>query len=120
MWAHRLTITVAVAVSAALQSGASAAAHQSTSRHKSGSSQDSSSCQVREGVKRLPAALGEASGAAASRQHRGIVWTHNDSGEPVLFAVDASGKQVGRVRITGAEVVDWESVTAAPCPQKSC
>jgi hypothetical protein len=68
----------------------------------------------------LPAALGEASGAAASRQHRGIVWTHNDSAEPVLFAVDASNRVAGRVRLTGADVVDWESVTVAACPQGSC
>jgi hypothetical protein len=120
MWADRLSLTVVVALWAALQSSGNAVAQPSPPSHQPASIERQSSCQVREGVKRLPAALGEASGAAASRQHRGIVWTHNDSAEPVLFAVDASGKQVGRVRLAGGDVVDWESVTAAPCPQGSC
>jgi hypothetical protein len=58
----------------------------------------------------------ESSGVAASRAHAGIAWTHNDSGDPVLYAVDAEGRTVGRVGITGAELEDWEDVSRAPCP----
>jgi hypothetical protein len=120
MWAIRLTPTVVVALCTALQSSGNAVARSSPSSDQSASTERQSSCQMREALKRLPAALGEASGAAASRRHRGIVWTHNDSAEPVLFAVDVSDKVVGRVRLTGADVVDWESVTVAACPQGSC
>jgi hypothetical protein len=120
MWASRLRATIVVALCAALQSSENAIAHPSLSSDQSASTERQSPCQLREALKRLPAALGEASGAAASRAHRGIVWTHNDSAEPVLFAVDATGKLVARVQLTGAEVVDWESVTAAPCPDGSC
>ncbi|HEX2201999.1 MAG TPA: hypothetical protein VHG91_01820 [Longimicrobium sp.] len=60
--------------------------------------------------------LRESSGVAASRAHPGIFWTHNDSGEPLLYAVDAAGRTVGRVRVADAEVEDWEDVSRAPCP----
>lgn len=60
--------------------------------------------------------LRESSGVAASRAHPGVFWTHNDSGDPLLYAVDASGRTVGRVRVTGAQVDDWEDVSRAPCP----
>lgn len=58
----------------------------------------------------------ESSGVAVSRTHAGIFWTHNDSGEPLLYAVDADGRTAGRVRVTGAAVEDWEDVALAPCP----
>lgn len=60
--------------------------------------------------------LRESSGVAVSRAHRGIFWTHNDSGDPLLYAVDGEGRTVGRVRIAGAAVEDWEDVALAPCP----
>jgi len=43
----------------------------------------------------------EASGLAVSRRHPDRLWAHNDSGEPVLFAVDEHGTTKGRVRPTG-------------------
>ena len=58
----------------------------------------------------------ESSGVAVSRAHAGIFWTHNDSGDPLLYAVDSEGRTVGRVRVTGAEGEDWEDVALAPCP----
>lgn len=58
----------------------------------------------------------ESSGAAVSRTHAGIFWTHNDSGDPVLYAVDAQGRTAGRVRVAGASLEDWEDVALAPCP----
>lgn len=64
----------------------------------------------------LQAEIRESSGVAVSRTHAGIVWTHNDSGEPLLYAVDAAGRTVGRVRLAGAAVEDWEDVARAPCP----
>jgi hypothetical protein len=62
----------------------------------------------------------EASGAALSRTTPGVVWTHNDSGEPAVFALDSSGALLGAVRVTGAAVVDWEAVAIGPCASASC
>ena len=73
-------------------------------------------CRVAQAPRPLPADLHESSGVAASRAHPGVFWTHNDSGDPVVYAVDASGALAGRVRLSGAEVEDWEDVSVAPCP----
>lgn len=69
----------------------------------------------------LPAELAEASGLAASRRHPGVLWLHNDSGsDPEVFAVDSTGAVLGRVRVTGAENVDWEDIALGPCPAGEC
>jgi hypothetical protein len=64
--------------------------------------------------------LPEASGLAASRRVPGRLWSHNDSGEPVLVALDASGKVTTRLQVSGARVDDWEAVSVGPCPSGSC
>lgn len=66
------------------------------------------------------AELPEASGVAISRSVSGRLWTHNDSGQPVLFALDTSGKVVGRVELSGVTLDDWEAVAVGPCPTGSC
>ncbi|HYN79874.1 MAG TPA: NUDIX hydrolase [Gemmatimonadaceae bacterium] len=77
-------------------------------------------CQLRGKLVTLPDGLSEASGAAVSVGHPGIIWTHNDSGEPYAYAVDRGGKARGRVRLTGARVDDWESIDLGPCPSGQC
>ncbi len=53
----------------------------------------------------------ESSGIAASQRNPNIFWTHNDSGDQAqLFAFDRDGNDVGRVRIRGAEAIDWEDM----------
>jgi hypothetical protein len=64
--------------------------------------------------------LAEGSGLAVSRRVPGRLWTHNDSGEPVVFSVDANGAVAGRVRLTGAAVEDWEAIAVGPCGTASC
>ena len=64
--------------------------------------------------------LSEASGLAVSRRVPGRLWTHNDSGEPVLFALDARGSVTGEVQVTGASVEDWEAIAVGPCGAASC
>ena len=64
--------------------------------------------------------LPEASGLAASRRTPGLLWSHNDSGEPVVFALNATGAVKDRVRVTGAQVEDWEAIAVGSCPQGSC
>jgi hypothetical protein len=56
--------------------------------------------------------IGEISGFAASRQHPGIIWTHNDSGDlPALYALDESSGEVrARLHLRGARHVDWEDL----------
>ena len=64
--------------------------------------------------------LSEASGVAASRRMPGVLWAHNDSGEPLIFALNEQGAVTGRVRVTGAKVEDWEDIAVGPCPEGSC
>ena len=80
---------------------------------------DSPSCRVAA----APVALGElpeASGVAVSRRSPGVLWAINDSGQPVLFALDSSGTVKGKVRVAGASVDDWEDIAVGPCPGGSC
>ena len=80
---------------------------------------NASNCRAVERIVRLRD-LPEASGVAASRVTPGLFWAHNDSGEPVIFALDLQGVVKGRVRVTGARVDDWEDIAVGPCPQGSC
>lgn len=84
-----------------------------------GCSKHSAGCRVASGVARLRE-LPEASGIAASRRTPGVLWSHNDSGEPLVFALTAAGAVRGRVRVTGARLVDWEAVAVGTCPQGTC
>ncbi|MEV0640252.1 WD40 repeat domain-containing protein [Streptomyces sp. NPDC050619] len=59
----------------------------------------------------------ESSGLAASRQHPGIYWTHNDSDDgPYLYAVDgATGKTVAKLTLTGVGTPrDVEAISIGP------
>ncbi|UCG16476.1 MAG: hypothetical protein JSV19_00255 [Phycisphaerales bacterium] len=53
----------------------------------------------------------EPSGIVKSRQHRGIYWTHGDSGTAAtLFAFRESGKVVASVDLAKAPNTDWEDI----------
>lgn len=62
----------------------------------------------------------EGSGVAAARRSPDRLWTHNDSGKPELVALDSKGAVVGRVRVAGARIEDWEAIAVGPCPGGSC
>lgn len=68
--------------------------------------------------------LDEASAAAASARHDGIVYTINDSGnEEVLYAFDSTGNAMGRWVVRRIRNRDWEALAVAPCaagPSASC
>ena len=65
----------------------------------------------------LPSRMSESSGIVVSRTHRGVLWTHNDSGDgPYLYATDLAGTDRGTVRVRGARAVDWEDIALGPCP----
>ena len=58
--------------------------------------------------------LDEASGLQASHSREGDFFVHNDEGEPVIFAVDETGKDLGYVTIVPAKNKDWEDITSVP------
>lgn len=76
-------------------------------------------CRVSGDMTRLRE-LPEASGIAAGRRAPGVFWAHNDSGDPVLFALNEQGAITRRVVVTGAGVDDWEDIAVGPCPHGSC
>ncbi len=60
-----------------------------------------------------PAAT-ELSGLVLSRSQRGVLWTHNDSGDsPRVLAVGLDGRLLADVAVTGAEAFDWEDIAAS-------
>lgn len=79
----------------------------------------SAQCQPSGTLTRLPG-LSEASGLALSRRVPDRLYSHNDSGQPTLFALDTRGAVTARVQITGAKVQDWEAVAVGPCSGGSC
>jgi len=64
-------------------------------------------------------ALDESSGLVASSSP-GVYWTHNDSGDgPFLYGIDETGAARGVWRVTGAQAIDWEDISAGPGPQRN-
>jgi len=59
----------------------------------------------------------ESSGVAVSHAYRGVLWTHNDSGDgPYLYATDLRGTDRGALLVPGADAIDWEDMSLGPCP----
>lgn len=72
----------------------------------------------RAGTLRSPR-LRESSGVAVSRQHAGILWTHNDSGDGAyLYVTNLLGDDLGRFHLPGAGAVDWEDLALGSCPDR--
>lgn len=67
------------------------------------------------------ARLRESSGVAVSRSQPGVLWTHDDSGNPAeLFATDTAGRPLGWWSVLGATNADWEDIALGPCPSGAC
>jgi hypothetical protein len=81
--------------------------------------QSAPACQPTGSLMRL-AGLPEASGLAASVATPGRLWSHNDSGKPEIFALDAKGTVTGRVGVSGATVEDWEAIASGKCGTGTC
>ncbi len=61
--------------------------------------------------------LTEASGVVASRKTPGVLWVHNDSGDPArVFAISDAGVALGMFLLGGASAVDWEDIAIGPGP----
>ena len=105
---NRIGLVGTLVVAASLVTAVAAEAQQSAAQ-----------CTPAVALQRV-AELPEGSGLAASRRTPGRFWSHNDSGKPLLFALDGNGQVVGRLSISGATVEDWEAVAVGPCPSGSC
>ncbi len=61
----------------------------------------------------LDAQMSEISGLAASRRHPGVLWMHDDGGNPArLFATDANGGRIATFTVEGVTKTDWEDMAA--------
>lgn len=57
--------------------------------------------------------IAEISGIAASRRRDGLLWAHNDSGNPnSIFALSTAGAVVAEFAIDGVTNVDWEDLAS--------
>ncbi len=66
-------------------------------------------------------ALVELSGLAASRDHAGVLYAHNDSGDTArFFALSTTGAALGEFRLDGGSATDWEDIAVGTCPAGSC
>jgi hypothetical protein len=82
---------------------------------------EASTCEIVTAGMALPIEVRETSGLARSARDPELFWTHNDAGnEPVLFAIAGTGSQAERVRVTGAQSIDWEDLELAPCDDGNC
>jgi hypothetical protein len=55
--------------------------------------------------------IDEPSGLVASRNHPGVFWTHNDSGDAArIFAINARGRLIASFRVENAVNQDWEDI----------
>jgi len=64
--------------------------------------------------------INEASGIVASYRNKGLLWTHNDSGDKNrIFSMDASGKGIREFYLEGANNRDWEAISMATFPEGS-
>jgi hypothetical protein len=56
--------------------------------------------------------IDEASGLARSQRHDNVFWVANDDGPSVLYAIDGTGRDLGRVNIKDASNRDWEDLAS--------
>ena len=56
--------------------------------------------------------IDEASGLARSQRYPDVFWVANDDGPSVLYAIDGTGKDLGRVEIKDASNRDWEDLAS--------
>lgn len=59
--------------------------------------------------------LTESSGLICSKTNSGVLWTHNDSGNPPeIFAINLQGETLARLTVSGANNYDWEAISIGP------
>lgn len=64
--------------------------------------------------------LNEISGIAASRINSGLYYVHNDSGgDNEVYVINAKGKTISSITISGVVNRDWEDIAVGPGPDKN-
>jgi len=59
----------------------------------------------------------EISGISPSRQSPGVLWIHNDGGNPNhIYAINEAGKTLATFALSGATNQDWEDIAIGPGP----
>lgn len=98
-------------------SSANGAASQGGGANVGGGAPSCPSCEALNVVGSLSSnQLNEVSGIAASADHAGVYYVHNDSGDtPRFFAIDAEGALMSTITVTGASAQDWEDMARGPC-----
>ncbi len=67
-----------------------------------------------------PKKLNEVSGLAASRNNKGLLWTHNDSGNDAeVYLIDMDTRIKQTYVLEGADNRDWEDIGIGPGPDPS-
>lgn len=56
----------------------------------------------------------ESSGLVVSRQHPGVLWTHNDGRDRRLFAIDRKGNLLMHFEVQTVLIWDWEDLAIDP------
>ena len=58
--------------------------------------------------------ISESSGLILSERNPNCFWTHNDSGDAArLFLVHRDGRTIARLKVVGANAIDWEDIAFA-------
>ena len=84
-------------------------------------SEPSPICESATIVAALDPALMEVSGIARDPRRPDLFWLHNDSGnDPVLFAVDSTGRLLGSAPISRAAARDMEDLAIGRCGETWC
>lgn len=64
--------------------------------------------------------LEEASGLVASSRNPGMLWSHNDSGNPAdIFLIDSTAATRKVFKLPGLENRDWEDIARGPGPEEN-
>jgi len=64
--------------------------------------------------------IDQLSGLVASRTQAGVLFAHEDStGDPIVYALDTSGRTLASFDITGAPNTDWEDIAIGSGPSGS-
>src|SRR5262249_17851849 len=109
-------IAVVVSVAAWRGPGALFTDPERVAHHKNGAAYAAKEFET---IGTLPIELEESSGVVVSRTQRGVLWSHNDSGDgPNLYAIDRSGRLLATIRIGNATEIDWEDMGSGPCPSR--
>lgn len=80
----------------------------------------STGCRAVQAPMPLPEGLDESSGVAWSRTLPGVIWTHNDGGDRVVYVLDTDGGLLARVPFRGPRLWDVEDLAVGDCPGGRC